>query len=208
MSREEPLPPDRALALAWQPAAGRPALAALFSLDRHLATLVRRASEPMLGQLRLAWWRERLMQGQDRVPAGEPVLADLWAHWPHGAAPLVQMVDAWEELLAPDAMDRDAIARFSAKRSAPFAALGGQAAGDAARVWALADFAAGTSRQDEARLAGALAAELAGERLVPRDWRGVAVLGALGRYALATATAPGEGRRAAVIAWRVGLLGL
>jgi phytoene synthase len=38
----------------------RGALAALFAIDRAMADVVRTTREPMLGPIRLAWWREQL----------------------------------------------------------------------------------------------------------------------------------------------------
>ncbi len=47
--------------LVWQllPWRFRPAFAALFAIDVALADVVRATSEPVLGAIRLAWWRER-----------------------------------------------------------------------------------------------------------------------------------------------------
>lgn len=68
------LGPDRTLALTYVPAKRRPAIAALFQIDAAMADVVRTSSQPMLGAIRLAWWRERL-EGLDsgEVPA-EPRL--------------------------------------------------------------------------------------------------------------------------------------
>jgi len=50
---------DRDLVRLYWPAELRPAFDALFSLDDALADVVARSSEPMLGAIKLAWWRER-----------------------------------------------------------------------------------------------------------------------------------------------------
>ena len=52
--------PDKKLAFAHLPARQRPAIEALFAIDAAMADVLRTTSEPMLGQIRLAWWRERL----------------------------------------------------------------------------------------------------------------------------------------------------
>ena len=71
------LPVLHRLALTYAPArATRPTLA-LLALDARLAGIVRSASEPMLAQLRLAWWREQLEIDLTARPAGEPLLAVL-----------------------------------------------------------------------------------------------------------------------------------
>ena len=51
---------DLGLALTYVPARERGALAALFAIDRAMGDVIRTTSEPMLGPIRLAWWRERL----------------------------------------------------------------------------------------------------------------------------------------------------
>ena len=51
---------DIGLALTYVPPRNRGALAALFAIDRAMADVVRTTKEPMLGPIRLAWWREQL----------------------------------------------------------------------------------------------------------------------------------------------------
>jgi 15-cis-phytoene synthase len=48
------------LALSYVPARDRAALEALFAIDSAMGEVVRTTKEPMLGPIRLAWWRERL----------------------------------------------------------------------------------------------------------------------------------------------------
>jgi phytoene synthase len=56
-----------------------PGVAVLSCLDVRLAGVVRGAREPMLGQLKLAWWRDRLGGDPESWPKGEPLLASLKA---------------------------------------------------------------------------------------------------------------------------------
>lgn len=66
---------DLGLALTYVPLRDRGALAALFAIDRAMGDLVRSTKEPMLGPIRLAWWRERLEElDQDAVAPAEPRL--------------------------------------------------------------------------------------------------------------------------------------
>jgi phytoene synthase len=51
---------DLGLALTYVPIRDRAALAGLFAIDRAMGDVVRSTKEPMLGPIRLAWWRERL----------------------------------------------------------------------------------------------------------------------------------------------------
>ena len=58
------------------PASIRPAFATLWNLDLALADVVATSSEPALGAIRLAWWRERLEElDTGKPPPGEPRLS-------------------------------------------------------------------------------------------------------------------------------------
>lgn len=63
------------LALTYVPAAARRGVEALFLIDAAMGEVVRTTREPMLGPIRLAWWRERLeeMDSGGAAPA-EPRL--------------------------------------------------------------------------------------------------------------------------------------
>ena len=65
---------DRTLALSYVPAQHRAALAALFAIDAAMGDVVRTSSEPALGAIRLAWWRERLEELDRGPPPAEPRL--------------------------------------------------------------------------------------------------------------------------------------
>lgn len=66
---------DRDLVRLYWPAELRPAFDALFDIDEAMGDVVRRASQPALAAIKLAWWRERLEElDQGKVPA-EPRLA-------------------------------------------------------------------------------------------------------------------------------------
>ena len=71
------LSPDKRLAFAHLQGRRRPAVEALFALDAAMADVLRSTSEPMIGQIRLAWWRERLeeLDGGKAAPAEPRLLA-------------------------------------------------------------------------------------------------------------------------------------
>ena len=96
MSRSlaEQLPPPQRLALSYAPPSARCPTLALLALDTRLAGLLRRRGEPVLAQVRLAWWRDILAAEPGGWPEGEPVLA-LLRSW-REPAPLVALVDGWE----------------------------------------------------------------------------------------------------------------
>jgi len=51
---------DRFLTLAFAPASKQPALLALYAFNIEIARIAELVSEPMLGQIRLQWWRETI----------------------------------------------------------------------------------------------------------------------------------------------------
>lgn len=94
----EQLPASQRLALAYATRRSRLPFLALFSLDQRLGTIVRSMREPMLAQMRLAWWREQLQRPSNGRAAGEPVLAAL-GECGLEVGGLVALADGWEELL-------------------------------------------------------------------------------------------------------------
>ncbi|WP_066533216.1 hypothetical protein [Erythrobacter sp. CCH5-A1] len=217
MTREapDPLPPETELALAWSGAKVREALSTAFQLDRRLARIVGRTQEPMLGQMRLAWWREALGKPVAQRPRGDAVLDGIGEHWQGREAFLVQMVDGWEVLVTAQSLGSAEAGRFGAGRSAFFAGLADDPAGAplaarlaaAGRRWALADAAAGVSDPAECAtlVAAGLAVELPAGR-IPRALRGLAVLEALALRGLARGGRPlMEGRGESLAALRAAI---
>lgn len=193
------LTPPQRLALAYAPARMRADWETLLLLDARLAGVVRGAREPVLAQIRLAWWRERLAEDPTSWPRGEPLLARL-ADWGASLPPLATLVDGWEVLLGEQAPDVNAFADGRAGAVAALARrLGVQftpAAQASSRAWALADLAAHLAAPAEKRTAlDALARVKAGR--VARELRPVAVL---------RVCAEGEGGwRTLLAAMRVGI---
>ncbi|HAC59557.1 MAG TPA: squalene/phytoene synthase family protein [Rhodobiaceae bacterium] len=58
---------DRFLTLLFAPAEKRPALIALYAYNLEIARVAETVTEPMMGHIRLQWWRETL----DALPKGE-----------------------------------------------------------------------------------------------------------------------------------------
>jgi NADH dehydrogenase [ubiquinone] 1 alpha subcomplex assembly factor 6 len=69
---------DRYLTWLYAPARARPALLALYTLNLELANSVEQTHEPMLGEIRLAWWREGIARAyagnQSDTPHAHPLL--------------------------------------------------------------------------------------------------------------------------------------
>lgn len=64
-------------------------------LDRRLADAAREGRDPLMIQLRLAWWRDRFDQPAAEWPQGEPLLVKLTA-WDAERGALRGIVDGWE----------------------------------------------------------------------------------------------------------------
>ena len=140
--------PELALAITYARPHARAALGALFALDATLAGVLRTTTEPMLGQMRLTWWRDALVRLDAAPPPVEPVLEALAATvLPMGVegAALAKMAAGWEELLEPELEDAGLL-RYARERGGALFALAGRLVGadrpvlaPAGEGWALAD---------------------------------------------------------------------
>lgn len=208
-------PEERALALAHMAPATRRALKLYFALDARLARQVAQAREPLLGQIRLAWWRDQLKLSAAERAQGDQVLDSVEVMWGSDASALIALVDGWEELLGEAPLTAAAISQFAAGRAQPLAAFipqtGKEALVDhvtrAGKRWALVDFAWKTSEPVEHEAALDLARQIEGTVILPRSLRGIQVLDRLACHSLKTETPLFAGRSAAFVALRVGLIG-
>lgn len=209
------LPHHLRLALAYAPAGVREATGAVFALDTRLARIGAQTSEPIIAQVKLAWWRDQLGRPREQWPRGEPLLA-LLASQGVAAAGLVALVDGWEALLASDCIDETVADRFADGRADAFLALaeiwgaGGYAAAarSAARRWALADLAGQLGGLDASAAVYALAEqEPGGSAFLPRSLRPLAVLDALARRAQRLHRPLLDSPAALLLAMRVGIFG-
>lgn len=151
--------PERRLVLLYAPRRARAGLAALWALDEALARLQRTTTQPLVGQMRLTWWHERLSALAEGAPAGEPVLAALRAEvLPAGVAPaeLARIVEGWEELLEGGRLGEAALARHGALRggglfgcAATILEVTGDPVTAAGAGWALVDLARHVSSAEE-----------------------------------------------------------
>jgi phytoene synthase len=97
------LPPPANLAVAYTPVAFRPAFALLLQLDMRFADIVRKAREPMIAQIKLAWWRDAFAAEPALRPKGEPLLQSLGACGDViSPSALEDLVAAWELLLGEE----------------------------------------------------------------------------------------------------------
>jgi phytoene synthase len=158
----EQLTPPKRLAIAYARADARPALALLLAFDVKLGRLFRDSSQPLIGQLRMAWWRDVIMKDLAARPAGEPVVAQLSAlqcshpQWDLGAY-MTQLVDGWDALLSAEIWSDDVITLHIDVRAAAifdgYAAMAGLAPSSditaVGRRWALAELPQYCQTQDQ-----------------------------------------------------------
>jgi phytoene synthase len=121
-------------------------------LDAALGAVLTSGREPLISQIKLAWWREAL-EKLDREPApAEPVLRALGQHvLPRGVAgaELAGMEQGWALLLTPDPLTAEQLATYANRRGGVLfrctaAALGISSAEEieaGGEAWALADLA-------------------------------------------------------------------
>jgi phytoene synthase len=205
--REALAPPAR-LALAYAPADTRRTWLAALALDARLAQVVRAARDPLIGQIRLAWWRERLGEPASAWPKGEPLLA-LLREWDGAHGALSSAVDGWEVLLGEAPLPKpDLLVAAEGRASALVAAAGrlgeeahGQAVLELGRSWALSDFAANMPEPREQTALAELRAEHDVRPMrLPRALRPVVVLDGMARSG-------GSGAGALLRGIRLGIFG-
>jgi 15-cis-phytoene synthase len=89
--------PDRYLAALFAPAAKRPLLFALYAFNIEIARVADTVREPMLGEIRLEWWRETILgarAGKPRAQDTARALAGLFASADLPLAPFEAMIAA------------------------------------------------------------------------------------------------------------------
>ncbi|MEM1195086.1 MAG: squalene/phytoene synthase family protein [Pseudomonadota bacterium] len=205
------------LALAYTPPIMRNALRIFLEFDARLARIVSATNEPMLGQVRLAWWRDTLGMDVSERPTGDAVLDAVGEEWVGREDALIALVDGWEQMLSEPPLSRKAASAYADGRAVGLASLAALAGGGAAirdsleaagRLWALADAASHVAPGEERDTLISIAREAPRPRCLPAPYKGIAVLAALSERALKAGGAPlMAGRGAAIVAWRAGLLG-
>ncbi len=115
------------LALAYTPAIIRPAFAVLLALDNKWRSIYETGREPLIGQMKLAWWRDALEKHENERPKGDPLLAELAsAGHPLLLPSALQLLDNWEAIITHDVADRAGLAELSTENGK--ALFGGYAA--------------------------------------------------------------------------------
>ncbi len=110
-------PPER-LVLAYARADFRAGLGLLIAFDGRLADIVGNGREPMISQMKIAWWNDVLAKDAAHRPKGEPMLAVLNDIDSEQVVPSMQLLlDAWGLLAAHEHWNDDILSRFAHGRS-------------------------------------------------------------------------------------------
>jgi phytoene synthase len=108
--------PDRYLATLFAPPARRPALFALFALNHELARIAETVREPLVADIRLAWWRDGVHEALQGRPRSHAILQGLEGAFPDAQSPAARfeaMLAARQQEQGPDGFpDMDALEDF------------------------------------------------------------------------------------------------
>lgn len=193
------LPPLHRLITAYAPKALQDGMRHIWAFDARLADIVRTTSEPIIGQMRLTWWREAISEGKG---AGDPLLAALRTDVLEkaGAGGLLSAIEGWEVLLEPLPLSDSQLVAFAENRGGGLFRQIGWLAGDcppwlaqAGMAWALWDLSGHLSDAATAERAIAITPEFLAdvpERGWPRSLASLRILTGL------TRRDAGQGRRA------------
>ena len=203
------LPEWGPLVLSYAGKGQRGALEAILRLDQNLMRITRTVSEPALGQVRMAWWRDQILRERrdgDPVPP-DPLLRSILRFWRTERRELVALIDGYEHLLFELPLDAEAQQAFARGRARAFSALARlsgeaayvEAAGSHGETWAAAELAAmGHAMEKRAPALPAL----------PRKLRALGIIGGLARRSMNRGGAPLLGDRLSpLVAMRLGIFG-
>jgi hypothetical protein len=128
----------------------------IWALDARLARLVATTSEPMIGQMRLAWWDEALTDDSGVKGRGEPLIDALRAIDATPIPGLSRWLDGWEAMIG----EADLHAYGEGRGGGLFHALAGALPdwlAQAGMVWALWDMSGHVGDEQVAARAVAMA---------------------------------------------------
>ena len=133
---------DRVLMLRQVPGDVRPAFEAMWQIDAAMGDVVARSTQPALGAIKLAWWRERLEELDRGAVSAEPRLHTVAEHLlPRdiSGAELSQLEAGWAALLEDKVDAERLVARGARLFRWGAKLLGGddQAIGDAGSFYSL-----------------------------------------------------------------------
>ncbi len=123
--------PDRWLTTLFAPDARRPGLLALYAFNAEIARAREAVSQPMIGQIRLQWWREAWAGIVADQPRNHPVVLALHAHCRAlDQVDVLALIDAREiDMADSPPADMAALLEYAEVSSAPLMRLAAQQLG-------------------------------------------------------------------------------
>jgi 15-cis-phytoene synthase len=99
--------PPNQLSITYCDPTIRPFFSLLLAFDSRLRDVAIRNTEPLIAQLRLAWWRDAISADTDIPKSGEPLLSALYDLHPAQLASLARasmldLLTAWEQIIVLD----------------------------------------------------------------------------------------------------------
>ncbi|MEE9434046.1 MAG: hypothetical protein V3V15_07380 [Sphingorhabdus sp.] len=181
---DDPLDPPKRLAITYFKGDAKALLEALLKFDVRLGQIVLRGSEVVIGQMRMAWWRDVIASDLDAWPKGEPSIAELAViaeKLGKGSleSALAAIIDSWDILLANEVWSRDILIEHARLRSdgifLHMAKVWGQTSiapvFDHGKIWALCEL----GYRSDTDIKSAIGSVSKAARL-PREARGLSIL--------------------------------
>ncbi len=192
--------PDRILALGYASRHVREKLRALWAIDEAMAQNVATTQDPLIAQIKLKWWSERLSAGDVKASPLINALALAGVDVSRAA----QMAEGWAHMLDEFPLSQSALSQYGQLRGKTLFELAGMAPeqAEAGAGWALVDFAFHCSDEKTAQAALSLAAGMLSPDVIGRiskSHKCVALLAYFARHdceaGLGKRIAPGSPRR-------------
>ena len=185
--------PPKRLAVAYMRADLRDVFRVLLALDDRLSAILRRSGEPMIAQMRMAWWNDVITKPASLRPTGEPLLARIADfETPDFHQTLLLLIEAWSILLAHEIWTQAVLEEYARQRSmAIFGFMAGRiepatkhigASADVGFAWALDDLAGHCHDEGQLRAIHEARRDRLGVQRIPRSLRALHILAASARY--------------------------
>lgn len=169
-----PNAPLSRLLLGYAPSDARSQQALWWHWDERLAAILQGGREPAIMAIRLAWWRDVLVEGDEGKGRGEPLVEALrkTGLTDFDRQHIARCVEGWSQIAGAEALSAEDLQAYAQGRGGGlFALLAGQSSPAivaAGSIWALWDLAAHLSDPDLAAACLAVAQELLSEAQLGR----------------------------------------
>lgn len=111
------VPPGR-LAIAYARGDLRDAFSLLLRFDERIAGIVGRSTEPMIAQMKIAWWEDAIAKPKGDRPKGDPLLIELNQIGGEDVlAAMQKLLDGWGLLLAEEQWSGKTLSAFAQARA-------------------------------------------------------------------------------------------